>query len=265
MTRLDSATGAPFGMTISEANQVSPGNSSLDAIRRNLEQGNTKDVDAFLEFLKSLLLQRFGPAAPEPFMAPPLLQAGSAPFRLHSAFGLPAGPAPGGVPGGAKSAFTSNPRIEGSPEIQASVLQPNARETAMVKCALEQHEKVHYDAVSQRFFTRLSDGSKVDLCSVYDVQDVFEKNNGFLGNAAEAGECVGEFLTNKLDEAYRRPCAATNTLAILSAHPPSAAGNEANLRGLNTNVDELKRKLAEIEAMREVLAASTLRTKTEVR
>jgi hypothetical protein len=276
MFGLDSVLGGGLGTMVPGANLLQIVSKGLEAIKDLIEQGNTKGADAILGFLNDVLAegaQKEGAAAaePQPFSEPQQQGAAGQPLNLQFSFAPPSGqpvsfgklPEVDGSPAGDRAlSNAASSRVTGSEGNKERALKPGSDEWTTVMWAMQSNEKVQYDADQQRFFTTLSDGSKLDLCSVYDVQDVVGKG-GLDRNNGNSFGLVKDFMQNKLDEAWRRPMTATLTLNLMAAHPPSEGNDDsASMDSLNSQIDDLKRRLQDLEAARQVMASSSNITMT---
>jgi hypothetical protein len=272
MLGLDALVGGGALGMLPGANVLSLVTKGLEIIKDLIEQGNTKGADAVLGFLNDVLNETTakdaGSAAePQPF-TPPQQNANGAPANFEVSFTPPSGkpvshgglPSVDGSPAGDRM-LTEAARgyVEGSESSKERALKPGSQEWTTVMWAMQGNESIQYNADTSRFFTQLSDGSKLDVCSLQDVQDVIEKNGGYNRSEPYAAKAVGDFVTDRVGDAHRLPMTATVTLSIMYANrPPDAEGQTGNVDDINSKIDELKRRLQEYEAARQVMQTANI-------
>lgn len=133
------------------------------------------------------------------------------------------------------------------------------RSATTVMWAMQKNPNISYDADSQRFFTKMSDGSKRDVCSLQDVQNVVQQNGGFNRSNPTAAGAVDGFLKDKVDQAQSAPLSSSISLDLARAARSSdrASGSEGpSVDGLNAKLDELKKKLFAFEQGHQLMNAS---------
>jgi hypothetical protein len=270
------AGGGALGM-LPGANVLSLVTKGLEIIKDLIEQGNTKGADAVLGFLNDVLNETTakdtGSAAePQPF-TPPQQNANGAPLNFEVSFTPPSGKpvSHGGLPivdgspaGDRRLTDAARDLMVGSEGSKDRALKPGSQEWTAIMWAMQGQENVRYDADTSRFFTQLSDGSKLDVCSLQDVQDVIEGQfGGYSRNEPYAPAAVGDYMKEKVGVAHRLPMTATVTLSIMYANrPPADGGQPGNVDDINSKIDELKRRLQEYEAARQVMQTTANVTMT---
>ena len=117
--------------------------------------------------------------------------------------------------------------------------------------AMQKNPNICYDADSQRFFTKMSDGSKRDVCSLQDAQNVIQQNGGFNRSNPVAGGPLGQFLSDKVGQSQDSPL--SNSISIDLARTASSGG--PSMDELNSKIDVLKKKLLAFEQAQQLMAA----------
>jgi hypothetical protein len=270
MFGLDALTGGGALGMLPGANVISLVTKGLEIIKDLIEQGNTKGADAVLGFLNDVLKEATSKdagnaAEPQPFTPPP----SAGPMNFEVSFAPPSGKpvSHGGLPtvdgsaaGDRMLSEAASGYIEGSEASRARAMKQGSPEWTAVMWAMQGQENVQYNADTSRFFVQLSDGSKLDVCSIDDVQSLIEKTSGgYNRNEPYAAAAVADFMKDKVGTAHRLPMTATVTLSIMYANrPPDKSSESANVDDINSKIEELKRRMQEYEAARQVMQSANI-------
>lgn len=237
----------------------------LELIKDLFEQGNTKGADAVLKFLNDVLKDMPSGAStaaePQPFTPPQTHEASNV---FNMSFTLPASNqmvSHGGLPtvdgspqGDQMITDAARPFVEGSDAAKSRALSQGSNEWLTVMWAMHQNPNIQYNADTQRFFTQMSDGSKMDVCSLQDLQSVIQQNGGYNRQNPVALPAVNSFLSQKIGEAKQTPLTATITLDLAKASRLTSGANEGpSIDDLTRQIEELKKKLQALEAAQQVM------------
>lgn len=142
--------------------------------------------------------------------------------------------------------------IEGSDGNKARTLKPGSQEWTTVMWAMQQNGNVHYDADSQRFFKKMSDGSKRDLGSLAEAETKIGANGGFDRNHPVAAGALGGHFNQQIAEAGEYP-RTSNLLARFAdaaaeaGMTPEDIGNQlAGMRNKLMAAEDLNRNAIDI-------------------
>ena len=272
MFGLDALTGGGALGMLPGANMLTLVTKGLELIKDLIDQGNNKGADAVLGFLNNVLNETAqkntaGAAEPQPFTPPQLQSGGNGVPGLAIQFAPPTAsplthdrlPEVDGSPAGDRRlSEAARPYVTGRADCVERALTPGSKEWTTVMWALQQNESIRYDANTSRFYTQLSDTTKVDVCSIDDLQTLVDQNGGYSRGNSSAWEAIGDFLKGKVEQAWKLPVTATVTFMISNAHrPPDAAPETGSIDEINSKIDELKRRIQEFEAARQLMAAGT--------
>lgn len=152
----------------------------------------------------------------------------------------------------------ASPFIEGSEANKNRALQPNSQEWTAVMWAMVSNPNVHYNADTQRFFAKTSDGGKLDLGSLQDVQKTIEQNGGYNRGNPTAMGFVAKQLSEKLAEAQSEPAVSSivyrvTTQASKASAPASAS--EIDESGRDPRIAEFEARVRDYQAARTVLTS----------
>ena len=105
----------------------------------------------------------------------------------------------------------------------------------------------------------MSDGSKRDVCSLQDLQNVVQQNGGFNRANPTAAGTVDGFLKDKVDQSQNAPFSTSVSFDLGRAAGPSSSGSGSDgpsIDELNSKLDELKKKLLAFEQGHQLMNAS---------
>jgi hypothetical protein len=231
----------------------------LDQIKSYLAKGNMTGAESVMQQLRQSLgnpATAWMPADPTPFTSPQLpvsmtpgwnpVYAGAAaqPFARPS-LDVMTGPSTG-ILGGQTPVAAMGSLIEGCPETKGRAMTPGTAEHDTVLAALRQNNHLFYDADSQRFFARMPDGSKRDVCSLGDARKARAEESFAAGGFPK----FGEYLKAKVEESSKLPTSAAicNDLSELYLR---GGGNPDEL---NPKLDEIKKQMQEYERTKRLMA-----------
>jgi hypothetical protein len=277
MGLLDAVSGGGLNPTsmIPGGELLSVVSKGLDLIKSLMDGNDMKGADKVLDMLSKMIENTGGaqgPAAsePEPFSTPQGQGAASADGQsLHIDIQMPQ-PAQmvshpvlpevdGSAQGDQNLSHAARPFVEGSDAAKNRALNPGSNEWTTVMWAMQKNPNISYDADSQRFFTKMSDGSKRDVCSLQDLQNVVQQNGGFNRANPTAAGAVDGFLKDKVDQAQNAPFSTSVSLDLARAAGPSGSGSGSDgpsIDELNGKLDELKKKLLAFEQGHQLMNAT---------
>lgn len=194
----------------------------IELLKGLLESKDLKGAEDVVNLLSKFMQQKqepggTSPCEPQPFTPPPS-QSQNLPdgskieieVRISAPRGeaVPHEPLPfvdGSAQGDQNLSNQASKFMEGSDANKARALQPGSQEWTSVMWAMQSNPNVCYNADTQRFFAKTSDGGKMDLGSLKDVQSTIEQNGGYNRGNPTAFPKVGELMNSKLQQAQSEP------------------------------------------------------------
>lgn len=283
MGLLDAVSGGmnPLG-AIAGPELLSVVSKGLDLLKGLLDHNDVQGADKILDLLTKMMdnqagAQPSGAAEPEPFSAPKGGQGGEGgggmkieiqmpqPAQMLSHSLLPE--VDGSAQGDKNLSEAARPNVEGSSASVNRALSPGSNEWTTVMWAMQKNPNISYDADSQRFFTKMSDGSKRDVCSLQDAQNVVQQNGGFNRANPTAMGPLDQFLSGKVDQAQKAPLSSSISIDVERALGSSKSGGTGSSGGagsgggasideLNSKLDALKKKLQAFEQAQQLMNAT---------
>jgi hypothetical protein len=157
----------------------------------------------------------------------------------------------GSPQGDQKLSQAARPFVDGSEAAKNRALTPGSNEWLTVMWAMQQNPNVRYDADSQRFTMKMSDGTSRDLGSLQEAQERIGPQ-GMNRGTNEGFNKMGDFLNEKVNQAKASPATAEITITVSqaanSANKAAAAdGKEHSPEDVKKQMDTLRNKLKEFE------------------
>jgi hypothetical protein len=252
----------------------------LDLIKQLMDQNNMGGADAILKFLNSVVQdmpQGTAQAAEaQPFTQPQTssdggqdantininVTLGSSNAQMVSHPTLPT--VDGSAAGDQALTNAASQYVEGSDASKSRALTQGSNEWTAVMWAMQQNPNIRYNADTQQFFVQMSDGSKHDVCSLQDATNVINQNGGFNRGNPTGAAALGDFLKNKTqtEQSSGDVWSQINVMVQDMFNNTAAGGagqsqnqNQVNMDELNSLLDELKKKLAHLQAAQNVMQA----------
>lgn len=247
----------------------------LDLIKNLIDSKDMQGADKALDILSKMMDSAAGsqasqPSEPEPFSPPSNQAIGSGSGQtVHIDIQMPQAarmlshpplPEVDGSPQGDQNlSNAARPNVDGSDAAKNRALTPGSNEWTTVMWAMQKNPNICYDADSQRFFTKMSDGSKRDVCSLQDAQNVIQQNGGFNRSNPVAAGALDQFLADKVGQSQESPLSNSISIDLARVGGGSASGSSEgpSMDELNAKIDGLKKKLLAFEQAQQLMAAGT--------
>ena len=265
MGLLDAIGGAGGGLGMIPGGELlSVVSKGLDLIKNLIDSKDMQGADKALDILSKMMDTAAGsqasqPSEPEPFNPPP-----NQGFKIEIELPQPARmlshpplPEVDGSPQGDQNlSNAARPNVDGSDAAKNRALTPGSNEWTTVMWAMQKNPNICYDADSQRFFTKMSDGSKRDVCSLQDAQNVIQQNGGFNRSNPVAAGALDQFLSDKVGQSQESPLSNSISIDLARAGGGSSAGSSEgpSMDELNAKIDGLKKKLLAFEQAQQLMA-----------
>ena len=218
---LDGILGGVAGMV--------PGGQMLGLVAMGVElakglfdKGDMQGTQDMLKFLNEVVNKLTQPAGgsgePQPFTSPKSAAAGQPANASHQSIDITIEMKPGsagaqpvsygrlpevdGSPAGDKRlSEQASPRVDGNSANRDRALAPGSPEWLTVMCAMQQNPNVRYNADTQQFTLKMSDGSDRNLCSLQEAKNVAGADHFDRNNPVGAPK-LGEFLSQRASQPH---------------------------------------------------------------
>jgi hypothetical protein len=246
----------------------------IELLKGLLESKDLKGAEDVVKLLSELMQKNnepggTSPAEAQPFTPPggPFAMQEGAQIEVEVRISAPRGaavprealPLVDGSPQGDQMLNSkASPFIEGSDANKSRALQPNSKEWTAVMWAMQSNPNVHYNADTQRFFAKTSDGGKLDLGSLKDVQNTIEQNGGYNRSNPTAMGFVGKQLSEKLATAQSEPVVSSVVYRITSQAAKASthtSTHETEPSGRDPRIDEFEARVRDCQAARALLTS----------
>ena len=231
---LDKIAGGVLGMVVPGGDIIGKGLELLKGLLGNKDLKGAEDVlnllTQFLQKTNSGQGSEATPAEAQPFTPPKGFTPGATmeiEMRISSPSGKPVAHAPlpevdGSPAGDQMLSKLAGQYMEGSEANKAKAMQPGSNDWTTIMWAMQGNPNVHYNADTQRFFAKTSDGGKIDLGSLEEMKQVagsFDRSNP-VGQ-----QKINAAINEKLGAAAEAPAISTVIYRITTqASKPAETG-----------------------------------------